>query len=125
MRAVNLLPEDARGEGRSVTLLTTTSVAVTAAALFVAVAVFVGVSFTQAHNKVSDKRTTLEGLQHQVTELQAARAASASTQTSDQVRVAAFTTASSGRMSWDDLLDDVSRVLPAGSWLTSLNLTGG
>ena len=40
-------------------------------------------------------------------------------------RVAAFTTAASARMRWDNLLDDVSRVLPAGSWLSSLNMQSG
>jgi Tfp pilus assembly protein PilN len=25
-------------------------------------------------------------------------------------------------MKWDDLMDDISRVLPAGSWLSSLNM---
>jgi Tfp pilus assembly protein PilN len=28
-------------------------------------------------------------------------------------------------MRWDGLLDDLSRVLPAGSWLTSLNMKTG
>ena len=28
-------------------------------------------------------------------------------------------------MKWDDLLDDISRVLPAGSWLSSLNMQAG
>ena len=29
------------------------------------------------------------------------------------------------RMRWDNLLDDISRVLPTGSWLSSLNMPGG
>jgi Tfp pilus assembly protein PilN len=125
MRAVNLLPEDARGDRGAAALLTTTSVAAVGAALFAAVLIIVGVSFVQAHGKVSDRQETLDSLTQEVTALQAQRAASASSQTTDQARVAAFTAAASGRMAWDGLLDDLSRVLPAGSWLTSLNMQGG
>jgi len=93
--------------------------------LFAAAAIIVGVSFVQAHGKVSDRNETLNSLTKRVTELQAQRAASASSQSSDQARVAAFTSAATARMAWDDLLDDVSRVLPAGSWLTTLTMQGG
>ena len=120
MRAVNLLPEDARNSGPEI--LTTTSVAAGAGALFLAVVVFLTLSYVQAHNRVADRDETLQALSQSVEQLQAAQAASAAGQSNDQARVAAFTAAASARMAWDDLLDDVSRVLPDGSWLTSLNM---
>ena len=121
MRAVNLLPEEDRPGGMP-TMLTTTSVAAGGVALLACVLVVLGFSFVQSHSKVSDKRDTLEALQQQVAQVQAAAARTAVQQGTDQARVTAFTEAAAGRMSWDDLLDDISRVLPAGSWLSSLNM---
>jgi Tfp pilus assembly protein PilN len=108
MRAVNLLPEDGRERGPE--LLTQTSVLAGGAGLLAAVTLFVGFSYVQAHGKTSDRSDTLSALRKH---------------TGDQARVAAFTAASSARMTWDELFDDISRVLPAGSWLTSMNMQGG
>ena len=124
MRAVNLLPEQSR-PGALPTLLTTTSVLAGGAALLTAVLLFVGVSFVQSHGKASDRRDTLAKLERKVDTLRVAQARSAAQQGSAQARVAAFTTASGARMNWDDLLDDISRVLPDGSWLSSLNAQAG
>jgi Tfp pilus assembly protein PilN len=128
MRAVNLLPEDIAHERRT-SVFTTSTVAIVGGCLLAFAIVFVGVSFFQAHSKVSDRNETLSAVQHEVDQLRAAQAAaaasSATAQSSNESRVAAFTAASSARMNWDNLLDDVSRVLPAGSWLTSLNMQAG
>ena len=124
MRAVNLLPEQDRPGGMP-TVLTTTSVAAGGGALLAAVILFMGISFVQSHNKVSDRSDTLNALEQQVAQVQAAAARSAAQQGVDQSRVTAFTTAASSRMAWDELLDDISRVLPAGSWLSSLNMQAG
>jgi Tfp pilus assembly protein PilN len=124
MRAVNLLPEENRA-GRVPTLLTTTSVLAGGAVLLTALLVFVGVSFVQSHGKASDRRDTLAQIERQSDALKVAQAKSAAQQGSTQARLAAFTSASGARMTWDDLLDDISRVLPDGSWLTSLNAQAG
>jgi Tfp pilus assembly protein PilN len=86
---------------------------------------FVGVSFVQEHGKASDRRDTLAKLERNVDTLRVAQARSTAQQGSAQARVAAFATASGARMNWDDLLDDISRVLPDGSWLSSLNAQAG
>ncbi len=121
MRAVNLLPEEYRpssGPG----LPSAMSFAVGGACALVATMGFLGVAFVQGHNKVSEKQDALQALQQEVAEAQAAQARTAAQQGSDRARVSAFAAASATRMPWDDLLDDVSRVLPAGSWLSSLNM---
>jgi Tfp pilus assembly protein PilN len=124
MRAVNLLPEENR-PGRMPTVLTKNTVVGGGGAALAVVLLLFGFMFFQSHGKVSDKSDTLSALQQQLTQVQAAAARSAAQQGVDQSRVAAFTTAASGRMPWDNLLDDLSRVLPAGSWLSSLSMQSG
>jgi Tfp pilus assembly protein PilN len=124
MRAANLLPEQERPGGMP-TVLTTQSVGVGGGSLLAIVLILFGFMFVQSHGKVSDKQGTLEALQEQVTQVQAAAARTTAQQGNDQARVAAFAAAATGRMTWDDLLDDLSRVLPAGSWLSSLNMDVG
>jgi Tfp pilus assembly protein PilN len=124
MRAVNLLPADAR-PGRTPIMPSSTSVAVVGAGLLAAVTAFLAVLLVQGHSTVSDKRDKLEALQAQVAQVQAAQARTAAQQGSDRARVAAFAAAASARMPWDNLLDDVSRVLPDGSWISTLNLQTG
>jgi Tfp pilus assembly protein PilN len=121
MRAVNLLPEQKRSGGAP-TVLTTTSVLVGGASVLTALGLFLGVSYTQSHGRVTDRQQTLAGLQSRVESLQAARTHSVVSQSGDQARVAAITTAAAGQMRWDHVLDDISRVLPAGSWLSSLDM---
>ena len=121
MRAVNLLSEQNRGDGVP-TILTTKSVLAGGATLVTAVGLACGVTFAQNHDRASDRRDTLAGLQRQVDALGVASDRTAAAKSSDSARVAAFTTAASARMRWDNLLDDVSRVLPAGSWLSSLDM---
>ena len=108
------------------TLLTTKSVLAGGATLVTAVGLACGVTFVQSHDRASDRHDTLAGA------AAAGRRArgrpddrTAAAKSSDGARVAAFTTAASARMRWDNLLDDVSRVLPAGSWLSSLEHAGG
>ncbi len=124
MRAVNLLPQQDRPGGMP-TVFTTTSVVAGGAALLAVALVLLGFTYVQGHSKVSDRQDKLEALQQQVVQAQAAAARTVAQQGEDQARVAAFSTAAAGRMPWDDLLDDVSRVLPAGSWLSTLNMQAG
>jgi Tfp pilus assembly protein PilN len=121
MRAINLLPQPERRTHTLPTLLTTRSVLAGGVVMLAAVAALVAVSFSQSSGKVSEKRDTLAGLEQKVNALEATQSRTAG-QGTDTARVAAFTSASGDRMRWDNLLDDISRVLPAGSWLTSLNM---
>ena len=127
MRAVNLLPDQGRGGGPPV--LTTTSVGVGGGAIFLVVAIFFCVLFLHEHGRVSSRHHQLATIQSQITTLQAQtaqRAAAASASSSaNESRVAAFDQASSARVNWDNLLDDVSRVLPAGTWLSTMNMQAG
>jgi Tfp pilus assembly protein PilN len=122
MRAVNLLPEQERQRGT--TLLTTPVAVIGGAALVLTATLFVGIAFYQSHGKVSDREATLSSIREQTTQVQAATVRSASERGQEQARVAAFTSAAGARFVWDDLLDDISRVLPNGSWLTSLTMQG-
>jgi hypothetical protein len=126
MRAVNLLPQESRPGGPPV--LTPTSVAVGGASLFVIVALVFGVLFVHEHNRAAHRDHVLASIEAQVTAVQAEtarRAAAASSKSADPNRVTAFDTASSDRVSWDNLLDDISRVLPAGTWLSNLTMQSG
>jgi Tfp pilus assembly protein PilN len=125
MRAVNLLPEQKRRGGKPSRLTPTTSVIAVGAGLLAVVVAAFAFLFMQSHGQVSGKQDNLTALQQQVTQLQDAQARKAALQSGDQARVSAFTTAAGARMRWDGLLDDISRVLPAGSWLTSMNMQAG
>jgi hypothetical protein len=124
MRAVNLLPESERQGGAPV--LTTTSVVIGGAVMLGIVWICLGVLFFQSHGHVSHRESQLFALQQQVAQVQAenaAKAAKASTTAADnQGRVTAFDTASAARLNWDNLLDDISHVLPTGSWVSSLTM---
>jgi len=122
MRAVNLLPEQERQHGP--TLVTTTSAVVGGVALVLTATLFVAIAFFQSHGKVNDKEDTLSSIRAQTAQVQEASVRSAAQRGLEQARVAAFTDAASGRFVWDDLLDDISRVLPNGSWLTALSMQG-
>ena len=120
MRAVNLLPAP-RAEKRQ---WTTKSTAIAAGLVFVLVSVAAGFGFVQARSDVSDRQSTLDGLQAEVAQLQASAALSAAESSQMQAHLAAVSAAGSGRMAWDGLLDQLSRVLPQGAWLESLQATG-
>src|SRR5262249_50615338 len=139
MRAVNLLPSERKSatDGRSAGggkggALTTTRVAIAGGALAAIVCGAVGFTFVGARGDVAKRRDQLTAVEQQVAEAQAAAAARAHTQ---QQKVAAtelpadlkaqldtFNLVAAQRMQWDILLGDVSRVVPRGSWLTSLTL---
>jgi Tfp pilus assembly protein PilN len=125
MRAVNILPEQKPRGGKPSRVTPTTAAIAGGAGLLAAVVAVFAFLFVQSHDKVSGKQDNLAALQQQVTALQATQARTAALQSGDQARVGAFTTAAGARMRWDGLLDDISRVLPAGSWLTSLNMQSG
>src|SRR4051812_24133095 len=128
MRAVNLLPaprvetrqDDGQGRAR------TTKAAAVAAGLMVAcVTAAVGFAFVHERSAANDRRSTLDGLQAKVAQTQAAKASSAAVAAKDQGHLAAVTSAASGRMAWDGLLDQLSRVMPPGASLETLQASDG
>ncbi|HEY2326630.1 MAG TPA: PilN domain-containing protein [Gaiellaceae bacterium] len=120
MRAVNLLPANAyapkqRLPHAPVVLAATVPVLVGAC-------VYLGYSFE--HSKVVDRQSTLGVVQSQIAALgpspqlvsEASRVAS-----ERQSRIAALNDVLGKQVPWDVVLDRLSRVLPAGSWLTALS----
>jgi Tfp pilus assembly protein PilN len=126
MRAVNLLPDprtDKRHADRPSRLQSTKAIAAAAGAVLVLVAAVSGVAFTKARSDVSDRQSTLNGLQAELAGVQATVAVSAAAADQTQAHLAAVSTAASGRIAWDGLLDQLSRVMPRGAWLESLQGT--
>jgi len=125
MKAVNLLPESRRATTRSAVrsqeraarfVVGTAGVAVLLIAALSAFAVVNGRS--AAH----DKQATLDALQQQVADVQASTRAEEQKKSEVKVRFDAVALAASPakRMRWDVVLDAVSRALPKGAWLSSL-----
>ena len=122
MRAVNLLPADAargrrwgtgdRGAAKRVF--------VTAAVVAALVVAATGAAFVRAHSSVADKQETLSGLEQKVAAAQAKAAAVQAARSSTQARRVAVTEVNSKRITWEQVLRDLSRVLPANVWLQTL-----
>jgi Tfp pilus assembly protein PilN len=126
MRAVNLLPDprtDKRHDDGRDRLRSTKMIAVAAGAVLIALAVILGAAFAKAHSDVSDRQAKLEGVQSQVAAAQVSAAASAAAAGRADAHLAAVSTAASQRLAWDGLLDQLSRVMPRGAWLESLQGT--
>jgi Tfp pilus assembly protein PilN len=122
MRAVNLLPADAtrrkrwgagdRGAAKRVFLSAALIAAVLMAALVAA--------FVHQHSSVADKQETLAGLEQKVVAAQAKAAAVQAARANSQARRVAVTEVNSKRVTWEQVLRDLSRVLPANVWLQNL-----
>jgi Tfp pilus assembly protein PilN len=125
MRAVNLLPKGASG-GRS--LFTTKNAPLLAG---VGVGLFCAVSLSGSYlvtsSRLSDADLGLADAQAQLAALPKPAPAEAPVApqlaAAKSARVAAVSSALSGRVMWDRLLSELSQVLPGDVWLTSLNLT--
>ena len=123
MRAVNLLPADAARAKRRVAAKGDVShkrVLLTAAAVAGVVVVALGAAFFQAHRSVSDKQTTLDGLEQKVVAAEAQAAAVQAARTSAQARRLAVTDVTAKRITWEKVLRDLSRALPANVQLQTL-----
>jgi Tfp pilus assembly protein PilN len=126
MRAVNLLPAprvEKREDNAQSRARTTKAIAIAAGAVLVLVALVAGFAFVQGRSDVNDRQSTLDGLHAQVAEVQASAAVSAAVAGQTQAHLTAVSSAASGRMAWDWLLDELSRVMPRGAWLESLQST--
>jgi Tfp pilus assembly protein PilN len=128
MRAVNLLPaaraEKPRENGDS-RARTTKAIAIAGGAVLALVAVVVGFAFVQGRSTVSDRQAKLDDVQSQVSRTQAAAALPSAARATSQAHLAAITSAASGRIAWDGLLAELSRVMPSGSWLETLQAGNG
>jgi Tfp pilus assembly protein PilN len=124
MRAVNLLPAGAtrrrrwgagageQGAGKRVL--------VTAAAVAAVLVAALGAAFVHAHGSVADKQVTLAGLEQKVAAAQAKAATVQAARTTAQARRVAVTEVNSKRITWEQVLRDLSRVLPSNVWLQNL-----
>ncbi len=126
MKAVNLLPEHRRPGHRSADKRQAPSAktaAVAAGGLLAVVCAVVAVAGLQARSAADDRNKMLTGLEEQISAAQAASAAAAQAKSQLQARLVAVSTASSARLPWDQLLLDLSRVMPRNSWLSNLTAT--
>jgi Tfp pilus assembly protein PilN len=122
MRAVNLLPAGAtsgrrwgagdRGAAKRVFVGGALVAAVLMAALVAA--------FVHAHSSVANKQETLAGLEQKVATAKAEAAAAQAARAGAQARRVAVTEVTSKRITWEQVLRDLSRVLPANVWLQNL-----
>jgi Tfp pilus assembly protein PilN len=122
MEAINLLPAGAirRNRWGAADVSAAKRVLVTAAAVAGVVIVASGAVFVQAHNTVSDRQATLDGLQEQVAAAQATAASAQAARANVAARRNAVTTVTSQRVTWEQVLRDLARVLPANVWLQNL-----
>jgi len=123
MRAVNLLPEEARpgsrwaaiGRGASARRVLGGS-GIAAGVLALA---FTGL-FVHQRGVVEDRRTALHDVETRLVAAQAQAAAVQAAQAASQARLAALRTVVSQRIAWEDVLRDLSRILPGNVFLDSL-----
>jgi Tfp pilus assembly protein PilN len=123
MEAINLLPAGAIRHKRWGAVAdggAAKRVLATAAVAAGVVIVASGAAFVQAHNAVSDRQATLDRLEQQVATAQAKAAVVQAARTSAQARRVAVTEVNSKRITWEQVLRDLSRVLPANVWLQTL-----
>jgi Tfp pilus assembly protein PilN len=123
MEAVNLLPAYARPRHRWLTAgeeLSSRRV-LTAGGVAACVAVLgLGAGFVHERSVVNDKRATLADVQAQAATADAKAAPLRAAQAAAAARMATADTVSSGRISWENLLADLSRVLPSEVYLQSM-----
>src|SRR4029450_13741403 len=122
MEAINLLPAGAirRNRWGAADVSAAKRVLVPAAAVARVVIVASGAVFVQAHNTVSDRQATLDGLQEQVAAAQATAASAQAARANVAARRNAVTTVTSQRITWEQVLRDLARVLPSNVWLQKL-----
>lgn len=120
MRAVNLLPVDAYAPKQRIPH----APVVLAATAPVLAGALVYLGYSMQHAKVVDRQVELGTLQSQIAALQPSPALASQASAVASARKARETEladALSKRMAWDVTFDALSRALPAGSWLTTLN----
>ena len=126
MRAVNLLPLDARPGNRLTTVgreaparrvLSRAGIAAGVLALLVTVLA------VHERGVVEDRRVELHNVETRVVAAEARAAEVQAARAATTARLTAFQTVVAQRLAWEDVLRDLSLVLPANVWLSSLNAT--
>ena len=126
MRPVNLLPADAHATGwfagggnRAATKRTLIG---SGAAVGLAVALLGG-SIVYEGRVIDDRRTTLAQVEQDLAAANAAAAAARTARETAEARLAAVKGIASQRVAWENVLTDLSRVLPENVWLQTLQAT--
>jgi Tfp pilus assembly protein PilN len=120
MRAVNLLPPNAYAPKQRLPH----APVVLAATAPVLAGALVYLGYTVEHSRVVDRQTSFSVVQAQIAKLGPSPqlvAESAKVASDRSARGAALTAALSERVGWEVTFDALSRVMPAGSWLTNLD----
>jgi Tfp pilus assembly protein PilN len=123
MRAVNLLPAGATRRRRWAATgggQDGKRVLLTAAATAGVVVVALAAAFVHQHSVVSDKQSTLNGLSQKVAAAEATAASAQAARANAQARRAAVTAVTSQRVTWEQVLRDLGRVLPGNVRLENL-----
>jgi Tfp pilus assembly protein PilN len=122
MQAVNLLPAGAARGARwgAADAGAAKRVLTYAAAAAGAVIVASGAAFFQAHSTVNNRQATLDELQPKVAVAQAEAASAQAARASMEARRTAVTTVTSTRMTWEQVLRDLAKVLPRNVRLQNL-----
>lgn len=126
MRAVNLIPADSRGRGRSRGASTGMALPVYVLLGFLAAAVALVTLYVLANNSISSRTATLNNLKAQVTQEQAAmtrlgeftKFASLA-----QTRVSTVKAIAAARFDWHAALSDLAKVVPANTTLQTVSGT--
>ncbi len=124
MRAVNLIPREARRGGISPSLGRLGSSHLVVALLVIAVA-FV-TAYVLTNNTISSRKAHLASVKQQITQVQAAVARLQSYQQFErlaQARAQTVQQIANSRFDWDGALSDLSKVVPANTSLQSLVAT--
>ena len=127
MKSVNLLPPERRRGGRKRSSsggVLRQPLLAAAVGLAVVSAAALGLMLRSASSDVSAKRSELASLQAGLARLQkpAQPKVSSADAAAATARLRAVTAVGAARVSWDDLLGAVSRVLPENVWLDSMSL---
>src|SRR4051794_1615194 len=123
MRPFNLLPAPGAETRHEESQSSAKRIALAMGLTAVLVAIVFGLAFSQARSGANDRHATLTRLQAEVAQTQAASAITAAEAARTQAHLAAVTSAASGRTAWDGLLGQLSRVMPQGAWLETLQTT--
>jgi Tfp pilus assembly protein PilN len=126
MRAVNLIPADSRGRGRSRTASTGMAVPVYVLLGFLAAAVALVTIYVLANNSITTRTATLQNLKTQVAQEQAAVARLGEFTkfaALAQTRISTVRSIAAARFDWHAALSDLSKVVPPNTTLQSINGT--
>jgi len=124
MKAVNLLPADRRDAGRGAGVNRVVRQPLLVAAVLVAIVAFTGLGLmaNSASSTAASRRTEVSRLEEQIAKLTPAKpVAQVPGAQTVAARQAAVSSVISARISWDNFLWALSRVMPEDVWLLNLS----